>query len=274
MIEEKNITDALENARATLSAGGKIVVFGWKDSNHSPETRQFVRIGGKVEFFDDTKQHVRCQKSFVLFTRFISHSQVARLRKVGDNVYPHPLGTGEIKNILLQVKDLLLVAETKTESIVPDSKTPERSLADLEAGITRGVSTMDEYDRLAAAFQKEAATKSDQALSSFETTELLRSIEGLDKTAPKLADEGWLERFMRPGQQRAGAYKAGPLLRERLSSGATEPTDAIEKMQWLIERKPLLEQQLAEAEERVRRIKAEIHRSEMAMEMKQKLLDL
>jgi len=78
-----------------LKGGGVISVYGWISSNHSKHTRAYAATG-RIKFLDTSSKQISNKADFVIFTNFINHSYVRKLRDSGDT-YPHCITIGAKK---------------------------------------------------------------------------------------------------------------------------------------------------------------------------------
>lgn len=113
---ESQLNALIQRVRRTLESGLSVAVIGWRDSNHDEFTRGLSPE--KVIFLDNSPGTLAEKIGLVLFTRFVRHKTVARLKK-NKEVFPHILQNGQIKTVL---ESVLLVdsQHSPPEGVAPE----------------------------------------------------------------------------------------------------------------------------------------------------------
>ena len=261
------VADALiREVRATLESGLSIAVVGWRDSNHDAFTRGLPKQ--KVIFLEASALNVPERAGYLLFTRFVYHTQFNRLRK-GRSHYPGTLETGEIKRLLRSCADLLLPALAQSAALpVPEGMTEvqaaEAALAVQELGddvldfltTPKEKHEMSEMDKFVEAFQKEAAANKEvpDAVGKKILGKLIDQILGKAYNAQKLAKDHWIEGVRRVEGGPIGYWKAGPKMQQATKDLDQEPDDPYELAKFLVRQKPSIEAELAKLQKKLARV--------------------
>lgn len=263
LMEEKNIT-----------------ILGWVDSNHSPKTRVYEKTG-RVIFVEIKSKVAKVKGDFVIFTEFVSHSDIKRSQKSANSLYPHTVSIGEIKIILSKFENLIVPKKTK----VPKKYTgldilfhnkPEStiSLNTLEKQLIRTEVKVDTYDKLAQLFMTASLLNPEGLVGAQTLGKMIREVELPKRTTP-LIKSGWIVPVTQDGKSKVGWYKAGEKLKEKMNIGKIEePKDIIEKAQFLMDRRSFHESKIKELRTQIEFHESEIERGDSSELLLQKLKEL
>lgn len=262
--------------RDKLVKGKNITIFGWLDSNHSPNTRKYERTG-RIIFLEKKGKVAKVSGDFVLFTEFISHPDQKKMQKTTSSLYPHTVSIGLIKSILAKLESLI-VAKPKAsgegmtlEEIAILEKEQELSLNELEQILIDTEIIMDKYERLATRFKDVSNSHPEGLVSINEVAKILKDL-GFEKNARVLAKDGWLISHTSEGGKKIGWYKSGPKLQELIKKGKIEePKDPMEKLDFLIKQEPYFDAKIAEIQEQLALWEAQRARVKTAKEIKRKI---
>lgn len=265
----------VKTIRKILSKGGNITVYGWIDSNHNPLTRGYGRTG-RIIFVQRRKRIVGVSGDLVVFTRYISHPDQEKMQgKI--NFYPHPIEIREIIDILLECADLIVKKEVQSEvqSFNLDDENPGPATLDLnqlEKILQDTEVVVDQYDKLAERFAEAGKEHPENLVSTNVVGKILKDLEPPPCTLKELVSQGWLIAVKKEGKTKVGWYKAGEMLQARINGGKVEePTDAVEKANFLIERKPVIEEKIAELEKELNFWKTQLNRVDKAEDLLRQL---
>lgn len=271
-----DLTRISKNLAKKVEKGAALCVWGWKSSNHDNFTR-LLEKSGLVKFVDLSGSNKRTplpEQAVVVFTRFVAHRDTNWLRQQNIARHPHPLPLGSVRKILKKIEPALqpkpAPERIQVSTEVLAVSTP-RSLTELEKIILEKGHVLDIFDKLTEAFVAKAAQHPQKMVGARTLGEILREID-VSKTPPSLAQAGWIVAHTQPGKKKIGWYKAGPQMERRLQKEVQEePTDALDKVAWLLKKKPEYEQKLAEAQSQVQYWQDQINRVEAAEELKKQL---
>ena len=249
----------LQHMRNVLTEGKTLVVLGWRDSNHDPQTRQ-ISQEGRVMFYHQAPSSLRRNVGLVISSRFIDHKTLERI-KVRSETHPVVLSNGEIKRLLVACSDLLhpvavtpLVVKTVALSDVVETPTPvvsvvpaiEMLTALLDQGLRKETKKMEQQpiDKFARLFKAEAE-KSGNGLVSKNVVGEIRRTAGITTTNSMMVTEGWLEAVVTEGATNAGQYRATEKLLGHVGEEPPiESTDPLVRAQRLVAEKPAIEEQI------------------------------
>lgn len=260
-----------------LREGKRIVVFGWIDGNHSPETRRYGET--KRVCFKHRKTDVsKNSHDLVIFTKYVAHTDVQRINKSSSSVYQHPVGVREIRELLKSCEtEIYRKAHTQQsdtdfsddlQTVVVET-TPD--LNDLEKLLLSTEVILSEYEKLAARFAEAISTDPNQSISSHALTALLKELGFKEKT-PVLAREGWFLPMKTGEMKKISRYTAGEKLKELLSVGKKEePQDPMDKLTFLIAQKPEYQAKIDQIREQLTYWEGELARSNLAEEIYQQI---
>jgi len=260
----------LELARSTLKDGKKIVVFGWQDSNHNPDTRDLEKTG-RVVFIINSKKGRRPKQipnCLIVTTRFVDKNQHRILEKSRDSIlFKGTLQIAEIKDLLGSCADLIFTQGKPNRIRIRKKHTIPQEEAVVEVCSTRAEEpntvhveeqtqtefnetpstpteetvpmTTDIYVTFKNRFVELAHKHDDQLVSSALLKPLLKEL-GIKKSPQVMIREGYVTAIKRRDAIRASWYKLGPKLGGKEATKEAdsvltvpEPTDPIEKARYL-----------------------------------------
>ncbi len=268
----------LQRMRVVLAEGKTLVVLGWRDSNHDPQTRQLNREG-RVIFYHRVPSSLGSNVGFVISNKFIGHADFERI-KVRKETHPVVISNGEIKRLLKACDDLLhppvttppvvvttLVLDETVEAPILTTPTVLPAVKTLTVLLDQGpkealVTTQPiaEFIRL---FKIEAKKNAGGFVSKNIVGEIRRAA-GITATNSMLVTAGWLESVVSEGATNAGKYRASQKLLEYVIEDApVEPNDPLMRARRLVAQKAAVEEQitlkkveLLEFEEKLKKIEA------------------
>ncbi len=222
----------LQKTRRVLASHKKLVVVGWRDSNHDRRTRKLIKRG-MVVFCHKAPDQFGSSVGLVVCNPFISHSEFERI-KVQVETHPVVITNGEIKRLLSDCTDLLqqLVAKTL---VVADAKncvdseapsTPKLPVLEetfttlLNQGPQEEKKTMEpeSMQRFAQLFKAEAERTRD-GLVGKNTLGRIREEAGIAASNTVLVEKGWLVPHTSEGATNVGKYSATPKLTDLMVGG-------------------------------------------------------
>jgi len=224
--------------REVLEKGLKVVVIGWRTSNHDKRSCSYPK--DKVVFIELGKGRTVTVPSLVgviLFTRFKNHHMRGIPHGVPDFVFR---GTNQIKQVLAKSADLLtqLTPSRKEESAEMPKPTaiPEALAAPApEVPTPNGPGprlNLNDKDKVGLFCEKftQASKSSSGKVSKTKLGEITRStFDIMDSATPALIRAGLVVAEKSEGQK-VGWYLPGPAMLEILTASATEdPTTRVKK---------------------------------------------
>ena len=237
--------------RQVLTAGGTITVYGWRDSNHNPQTRECAETE-RISFIERKSKIVGVQGDLVIFTKHVKHAD--RYKMQGKfNIYPRACEISIIKSVLLECKSLIVrkkiqadIQHSDFNGVNPGIITQD--INELEKFLLLTEVIVDGYDKFACGFKSHAEKNPQKLVGAHAVGKLLKET-GLKVHVRNLIKGNWLEPIVQPGKSKVGWYKAGEKLQVRMDADRTEePSDPIEKAIFLRERKPFIEEKIASIE--------------------------
>ncbi len=267
----------LTTARSKLSKGMVICILGWLPKNHDSLTKEFERTG-KVKFFEVTNASNVQNNHFVIPTRFVSHRSIKALRT--KHVWNTVHTIGEVKRVLNQCADLIFKQIRVREEIVPEPLFKEvteevipTGIQELERIILEGEVVVDMYDKIAM-YLKGEFEKCPSGIGTRTIAKTLRD-NGSEITAKDLVRDGWLLPQTSPDSSKIGFYLPSEKLKKRMFlEREEEPKDGIEKAQFLLRRKPIIEGQVTELKKQIDELKKQLARCQAAEELLRQLEDI
>lgn len=265
----------LQRIRVVLAEGKTLVVLGWRDSNHDPQTRQLNREG-RVIFYHQVPSSLGSNVGFVISNQFVGHADFERI-KVRRETHPVVISNGEIKRLLKACDDLLhppvttsLVVVTTvvsgetveapmltTPTVLPTVKT---LTALLDQGPKEALVTTQPIAEFIRLFKIEAEKNAGGLVSKNIVGEIRRAA-GVTSTNSMLVTAGWLESVVSEGATNAGKYRATQKLLGHVSEEPIEPNDPVMRARRLVAEKAAVEEQitlkkveLLEFEEKLKKI--------------------
>lgn len=277
-MEEEEVIHLLDSAQAALRHGGRIVVVGWKGSNHNQKTLRLEKSGKVIFAAGKRAKEVGGKTDLVILTRFVSHSHTEAMQKKGLNVYPHTVGLGIIRRVLNECTNLIATLTEPEAPADPDDAAEEQlpvdSLAELEQFIMTTENNVETIDRFAMRFTEEAEAHAEELVSSYTLGKILQELKMCEKPV-ELVKTGYLKGITLPNKKKTGWYKATPKLLERLSTNiGEEPTDPIEKAEYLLANESAIHERLREAREVVAHWETQANRVEKAKELLKQLSEI
>ena len=244
-----HLSELTRRISETLQEGRLVAIIGWRDSNHNAFTRSLS--SNVIKFLGDLPRAPSQNIGYILFTRFISHSLVERVKRAKEKqcYHPIPVDIGQIKKILKSCEGLLKhsipqVQTTGTETLehLPGSSTNpviHDGLLDFLTQPQPETTEMNEMEKFARAFQDPANKKAGNLVSSMTLGELRRSC-GVTKTNLQLITAGWIEKVEPAnGKTKAFWYRPGRLMaHETPLKVTTLPETASGRAEFLISQKP------------------------------------
>ena len=288
----------LQRIRHVLEKGKKLVVLGWRDSNHDSHTREISREG-LVVFCHEAPSKLGSNVGLVISNKFISHKDLERIR-VHTQISPGILSNGEIKRLLRACSDLThpLVAKPLFVPVVPSKKVEaprfitltipevEKPLtALLDQGPKQEIEVESEpIKKFAQLFKTEAAKSQDGFVGKKVVGKLLREA-GIDAGRNSvLVAQGWLEPCVSEGSRNVGKYRATSKLRE-LEGGWSEvaipvtpvnqsTTDPLARAQLLVAERAQVENEISLHENAILELREKLERIKKAEGLLAQLRDL
>ncbi len=271
----------------TLLEGKVLVIFGWISKNHSNKTKEIS--SSKVRFFERLPSTLPQNAGLVVMTRFIGHSEVARVKSWGVNYIAQAIPIGQIKRILYALRDLLhedkvihlnpiaeYMEQTFIDAFIAAEVTPP-SLETLVAAevivcgensenrssniatVTEEVQDKDITQQFIAAFQKEAASHAEKIVSSHVLAKMLREqFPGL--TAATLVSSKMIEPVRIENKKKTGWYRL-------VQTMTPEDQFTISKMERILAQEERLKADLAAKQAEVKAIRDELARIRRAREV-------
>lgn len=261
---DTQIAGLFTKARKAAGDGFVIAVLGWKDLNHNDYTRGLSHK--KVVFYDTVPDFLGETVGFVLFTKYVSHTDIERIkRKKKKKVWPTVVEVRVIRQLLGSLADLIapervfvvgagthlgrfpLAAFEKflplvcAVPVVDDVDRMDEAILDFLT-TPREEHEMSSMQKFAAAFTVSAATNLNGRVGKIELGRL-RKEHGIKESAAKLVRDGWLLGEVGEGSSKVGWYTPTDKLFEA-SKVSLEPDDPRERAKFLIEQEDeLLRQQ-------------------------------
>lgn len=116
VVHERRHKALVDRVRSTLEKGLNIAVIGWKDSNHSNETRAIAKTL-KVRFYQEIPREIGSSIGLVLLTKFNGHAYHPKLDRYA-HIHPSCIPNNQIKSVLGECKDLIFKAVPVESDIV------------------------------------------------------------------------------------------------------------------------------------------------------------
>lgn len=282
MVLEKQVLSIISRIREVVEGGYSLAVIGWRDKNHSLFTRELVK-SGKINFYLDVPARLGPTVGLVILTRFVSHADLERLKKGGTQLYPHSLGTGEIKEYLKACGDLFVaVSKQINEKSIPFLVAPSVPM-DTSTMLTPAVQSVtrpfakEKEARMPEVIVKEL-TPMDKFVKLFiETAETnpkglvgkmilgrLRKECGINGSNAMLVKGGWIEPVVSPGKTEAGNYRASDKMFKHFEKQEPEPTDPVSRARYLISQEASILAQKEGLEDQVLVLDVELERIKRA----------
>ncbi|HCC05180.1 TPA: hypothetical protein DEP58_02640 [Patescibacteria group bacterium] len=263
--------------RRVLAAGGTITVYGWRDSNHNPQTRECAETE-RIRFTERKSKIVGVQGDLVIFTKYIKHADMYKMQGK-FNVYPRACEISTIKSILLECESLIVRKKIQTDTqhfdftgVNPGVITQD--INELEKFLLLTEVIVDSYDKFASEFKAHAEKNPQKLVGAHAVGRLLKEV-GLKVHMRDLIKGSWLEPVVQPGKKKVGWYKAGNKLQSRLDADKKEePSDPIEKAIFLRDRKPFIAEKIAEIQKNLEFWQNQIVRVEKAEDLLRQLGEL
>ena len=263
--------------RDALATGRKVVIFGWKQSNHSPFTQELS--DEKVRLFERLPDTLPQNVGVVIGTRFIRHAEMDRVRKQhSGDLFTLPMG--EIKRILVACADVLApapkaprVREVPMVTAAPAAPLPAPAPVQMPVTLKAEPSEEEKMDTdhvFAKAFMEAVESGPHRSLSRNVVAKLRKNIFGDQKSIEQLVRDKWLEPIK--SEKRVSSYKAGAHMLEIITS--KEPADPIEGARWLISSKTDLEKKKADLEQELESTIRRLEQVKQAEELLRKLEEL
>lgn len=99
--------DALvRKVRLVLSNGLNVAIIGWKESNHSDETREMAKTE-RIRFYWEIPKEVGPSFGLILWAKFVGHAHPPKLARYAK-IHPTVIPNGRIKSVLAECKDLIV----------------------------------------------------------------------------------------------------------------------------------------------------------------------
>ncbi|MDB5254193.1 MAG: hypothetical protein JWL80_259 [Parcubacteria group bacterium] len=235
----------LKDTRKTIEAGKVVGVLGWPPRFHDDLTR--LVPASKFLFWANFPRSVPPEVGYVVRTKEAPRDLVVRLRKEGLFVSNLGLSKEEVRRLVRDIVPELTPMPTllQPREEVPDMSSSLENEPDQKVSAPLEVKnfpeTMEE-SRRAFSFDFLQMTNGmpEKPLSKYEVSLLLVTHFGEKGKSPKKHSD-LIEPVTSPGDVRAGSYQATALLLDlALSRSETEPKDPVEKLRWLVARRPLL----------------------------------
>lgn len=268
-----NMELLIKKADEVLKASGKIVVLGWKASNHDEFTRK-VENTGRVRFYNKDPISI-CSGNMLIWTRFVGHSSRNRLRnQPGIVSHSNYLNMGELRRFLRGVGAMILDESTP--------KSPE-PIAQRTTKEPTGLAIQTEPDQkilgsdmaFAHDFFESVDHDPSGTLSKFEASKLLRKHFG--ETAVASRFNRLLEKIVAEGDKKAGRYKATSYLMDLMTKPvqSTDPDistapknraeedlaeDAVSRLGALLAKKPALLEERARLKEKLLNVEKQLEK--------------
>jgi len=285
----------IQTVGEVLGKNQKVVVVGWRDSNHSPETREIARTG-LVEFVLDPPSRFGSNVGLILFTKFHGHAKFYQLRK---NSFVHPviLSNGTIKKILEGSRDSFvkaqdritkeklkagtdlswpvavsavvnhLTADIKPTSIAEHPQEQVMSENPTETPVTLPPSTPD-FEKFKRLFTEQSEVEN--GMVGKVTLGNIRRQCGLEKVSNHdLVKQGYVISVVSEGRTHAGRYRAGAKMTSEVTPPhrAQEINDPIVKARILIGNEAMVMDEIRTIETRLENLKLELTRIKEAREL-------
>lgn len=230
---EKRDENLKEKLVETVQKGGKVIVVGWKQSNHNHLTQRLAEA--KIVLFSKQAPATVHERDFYLLSHFIPHAAQARIESRTERLVRQVLGLGQIKELLRSLEQFLpkpvpasevqvrrervSAEETPAESVVP--YTEESAVSSERA--------------FAADFMADVGGNPERTLTKYVVAALVRKHFG-EEMLPRHILE-LLEPIVKPGGKKVGSYKASTRLLDLATEVDAEPEDPLERARWLIKQK-------------------------------------
>jgi len=266
----------IELIRRVLAEDGTITVYGWRDSNHSSQTRECAETG-RIHFIERKSKIVDVQGDLVIFTKYVKHAD--RYKMQGKfNIYPRTCEISTIKSILLECKSLIVKKKIQSDTQFDiDEVNPEvtkQDINELEKFLFLTEVIVDGYDKFASGFKAHSEKNPQKLVGAHIVGRLLKEV-GLKVHVRDLVKGNWLEPVVQQGKTKVGCYKAGNKLQVRLDADRKEePSDPIEKAIFLRDRKPFISEKIAEIQKNLEFWQNQMLRVEKAEDLLRQLGEL
>lgn len=274
---------------SALQRDERIVVIGWRDSNHNRETRLLARTG-LVQFVLDSPGHFGSNTGLVISTKFTSHSMFDQVRKWSD-IHPVVLSNGEIKRLLFGCKDEFLKTEAriireKSKVAMEDLTLPvvvhfvaTGTSKQQPPTLTQGVSMetsipedrkeeVKDYTKFVELFLNQASITG--GMVGKEAVGKIRRACGLDNvTNAELVKRGYLVAVVSDGCKNAGRYRAGTMMsgQSTVETKALECKDPLIKARILIGTEAMVMDEIRTIETRLEELELELARIKEAKQL-------
>jgi hypothetical protein len=244
--------------RKVLRRGQNIVVVGWMDKNHgrsSSITRKLAETR-RVLFFESDLDILPINTGVVIFTKFNSHSNMARLNKSnrGDaQIMNHAFPIGRIKELLREACQDIIVVE-QADGLVNDEAFSKTG-GGADPVVNQHSESLTELEtRFLGQFLLAINEDSDRSLSKYKTMAILQEVfgNGVRMVKPFVLS-GLLEGVMKEGDKKFGSYRLGSRALEAVTTPA--PT------------KPLREEVAPTSKSKFEPLKLELLEKEKSLEL-------
>jgi len=205
----------LKKTHVVLKQGGKIVILGWKTSNHDKFTRKLEETG-RVKFYEKDPISI-CSGSMLIWTRFVGHSLTDRFRnQAGIVSHSRSLNTGEIRRFLRGAGLMKLgePAPPKVQEPIPIIATERPSELVVKSSVAQ--TNLVSERAFASDFFESVGQNPSGTLSKFEASRLLRKHFGETAVASRFGR--LLEKIVAEGGKKAGYYKATSFLMDLVTN--------------------------------------------------------
>lgn len=294
-LSEVHFRALLHRIRNALEEGKKLVVLGWRDSNHDNGTKKISKEG-RVVFCHEAPSNLGSSVGLVVSNKFISHKALQRI-SVHTEVYSGVLTNGEIKRLLNACADLLhpVAKPLIVKTVVPSKEVETPKLATLtipvmEKTLTALLDQGPEMEvivevqpiiKFAQSFKAEADKNKDGLVGKKTVGKLFREA-GLDMNRNSdLVVLGFLESFVSEGSKHVGKYRATNKLRQLVDGWscipipANEPTtDPFTRAELLVAERSQVEEEIASHENAVLGLREKLEKIQKAEELLTQLRDL
>lgn len=255
---DTQIAGLFEKARQAAKDGLVIAVLGWKDLNHNDFTRGLS--DKKVVFYDDVPDDLGETVGFVLFTKYVSHTDTERIkRKKKKKVWSIVVEVRVIRQVLGSLADLLAPEKVFVVGLNPQldrfplsafekffppvCAVPAVDVVDsMDEAILDFLTTpreeqeMSAMQKFAQAFIAAAGANESGQVGKIQLGRL-RKEYGIEESAAKLVRDGWLIGEVGEGSSKVGWYMETKTL-AALSKETPEPADPIEYAKLLVSQEP------------------------------------
>lgn len=262
MSVHKRRHDALVGkVRSVLSQGLNVAIIGWKESNHSDETREMAKTE-RIRFYWEIPKEIGSTFGLILWAKFVGHAHPQKLARYAK-IHPTVITNGRIKSVLAECRDLIVgivvpvnaeivfntsVGKTPTEVVQKikqsDSVPVTEPLAHLQVNVVdenpQSEGEMDkgdmewlksaeplpaekpDIDKFKELFLQ-AVDEEDGFVGKRALGDIRRQCGMTNWSNKSLVNKGWIEPVVGEGRKKAGRYKPSQTLWEEFKQESQVP---------------------------------------------------